>query len=35
MTEPTADRVHPEFTLTRVGDRQQLHCTGHDPQLLL
>lgn len=35
MTEPTAGPERPGFTLTLVGDRQQLHCTGHDPQLFL
>jgi hypothetical protein len=25
----------PEFTITLVGGQQQLHCTGHDPRLLL
>lgn len=25
----------PNFTLTLVGDQQQLHCTGHDEPLLL
>ncbi len=35
MTEPTAGPERPEFTLTLAGDRQQLHCTGHDPQLFL